>query len=458
MKRIIAVVLSLLVLLATASCTSTPDASLPTAPGNSNEVSPGLESESTPPRGQTDTEAPLPTSETDGHDSRQDSDINPMLGYITGKETVVETKYITFRISKGIYVPYKLEKYADSLYTTIEEVSGLSFRSSPDSLRPVVTIERPDFSVYTNINKTSEVAQAYATGNAALCCPGELFLGKSYTILHELCHVLNMSQEYTYPGKVLSEGFAEYTSYRVLMHLAENDPETYYALWPVQSFINNMMLNSPDAIHKNTMEHWLSNGFPGAMNGDYALGFRLMAYFDDTYEDYTAWIPVVAKMDEDTSTGDLLPDNQIKVITDTYGEKVFDDFYKWLKNNEKRFAWETNIHCDMSMLSDYRIFPEFNAVESIIKLVAYAEYTVAYDNLTIHLDALRFYLETYKDFSTQGLVLNTDAKTVELYDEDGKLIDTISLGHGEISLEGVDKVCLVGKGELTTFEITGFEE
>ena len=364
------------------------------------------------------------------------------IGYITSKYTVIETKYITFEIPEGVYIPYNLEKYADSMYLAMEKVSGLSFINSFNSTRPVVRVM---------------FGPAYADGMIAVCRPDDLFLGKSYAILHELSHVLHHSQPYDGyatkgPGAILTEGFAEYTSYLTLKYLAENDPETYYAIEPIQVFINPREFSS--AIYEKDIKYWIKNGFDDDFKY-YVVGLHLMAYLDNTYGNYTAWIPEVAKIPISPFSDIISPDDQIKAIAKAYGTNALNGFYKWVKNNGTLFAYDDNLYLDMTKLIRYRIFPEYVISDIKIRLSIrdYNNYTVAYNGLTIELDALRHYLEEYKGLPADNLVLHSDAKMIYAHYTNGKTIVKFPW-KGEIILDGVSSLTLVGYGELTEFEIT----
>jgi hypothetical protein len=364
------------------------------------------------------------------------------IGYITSKYTVIETKYITFEIPEGVYIPYNLEKYADSMYLAMEKVSGLSFINSFNSTRPVVRVM---------------FGPAYADGMIAVCRPDDLFLGKSYAILHELSHVLHHSQPYDGyatkgPGAILTEGFAEYTSYLTLKYLAENDPETYYAIEPIQNVIN--FRGTQPFPYEKDIQYWIKNGFDNS-SMHYKVGLYLMAYLDNTYGNYTAWISEVEKMPISPFLANISPNDQIKAIANAYGTNALDGFYKWVKNNGTLFAYDDNLYLDMTKLIRYRIFPEYVISDIKIRLSIrdYNNYTVAYNGLTIELDALRHYLEEYKGLPADNLVLHSDAKMIYAHYTNGKTIVKFPW-KGEIILDGVSSLTLVGYGELTEFEIT----
>ncbi|MBR5731853.1 MAG: hypothetical protein IKX80_00255, partial [Lachnospiraceae bacterium] len=74
--------------------------------------------------------------------------------------------------------------------------------------------------------------------------------------------------------------------------------------------------------------------------------------------------------------------------------------------------------------------------------------------LTVNIAPAEFYLREYKNEDTSGLILHvSEGTTVELYDYDNNLTDTVQTTA--IPLSGVAAVKLVGTGK-TEFSITGY--
>lgn len=379
----------------------------------------------------------------------------PAESFITEESTTIESEYITFEIDSGVFVPAGFTAHADRLYLALEEVSGLSFLNGKYGCRPVVHVERPDLKTYSEINKDSEMAQAYAYADTVVCTPGELFIGRSYTLAHELSHTLQFAQLEPYPGKALCEGFAEYNCFKALRLLEKECPETAFALSPSQWSLSNMHVSRLDRLYEHDMAYWFGSGLEEFMGNDsYGCGFRLMAYFDDVYGDYSTW----SKSYFGSTQDNLSAEEECATVALAYGEDALDGFYPWLKKHAAAFEPDPNFIHDFTALDHVDIYPEFNSFAHYLTLTTDPNGTepVQYSDLTIGLDEARYYFDEYKGYDTDGLILRTDAANVELYDADGTLIGTAP--GGDIELRGVSAVKLAGEGTLRRFIIFGYEE
>lgn len=375
----------------------------------------------------------------------------PETGLVTTEMTVIETKYVTYKIAPDIYVVPDIVSLTDTMCAELENVTGRTFMGGRHYLRPVVYVERPDLTVYTQVDKDTECGAAYAFQNELHICPGDLVIGKGYTLIHELSHVLTYCYCGNHAGTHLMEGFAMYATQLTLEKLEKDAPDVAAAYAPSFWNMSDACLNSENSIYKKDIEYWIRNGFDDAPNGSYASGMRLMAYCDDVYGSFSAWMDTADNYSADPATGSLTPDNQIAVLKRTYGEDSLDGFYDWLKKNKNRFVTEGV--WDISNIRNFDIMPFFCAISSRTKLVDYADMPVKYNDLTIRLDRLRFYLETYKGRDASELVLSTDVDA-QLYGADGMMLRS-EKGDG-ISLDGVSFIKLPGEGTLEIFEITGY--
>ena len=110
-------------------------------------------------------------------------------GYITSKEEILETEHFTIKIDANVYIaPYVLE-YIEIIYDTLEIVSGLKFyneRYNPGKI--IIRVGKPNNEKSPDIEFGS--AYAYSKGSEIYVSSGDLLLGNSYAITHELYHIL----------------------------------------------------------------------------------------------------------------------------------------------------------------------------------------------------------------------------------------------------------------------------
>lgn len=390
-------------------------------------------------------------------------------GYITQEFTTVETEHITFKIDENIYVRNDLAYHADIIYEAIEAVTGMSFTEGPYGKRTVVNVSRPQNADDGTTLSESEVFTAYA-GREVYLPSGDLFIDQSYAIIHELVHVLESSYSEYFSHQVMTEGFATYVTSLVLEYLAENYPDTSVVVGPVESNIYNHDLCS-DEIYSQPMEYWIENGYPLAGNGLYCVGLMFLEYLHDTKGDFTSWIPArdelgyfegtLTENEDGTSFYEdgFTPQMQIDLVKSVYGDDIFDNCYDWLREHESEFIldyyWLDSIIWDLTGISEFDLYPEFNAIENNVDLLV-LDAPIKYNDLTINIATVRFYLEKYKGYETSQIILNTNEECqLELYDENGELIRSCTGGQG-ISLENVYSIKLAGEGTCTEFFITNY--
>lgn len=380
---------------------------------------------------------------------------------ITTQQLSIDTGTLVFDIGPNIFVPANVEQTAHLIAVTMEEVSGLCFDGAgyvntqfPDG-KVHVTVSRD--MLYNNEDwysgrKNSEQGAAYASAFEHACVsPGDLFLGYSYAAIHELGHVLMYRQSEWTHSQLLTEGFAEYTTYLVLRQLYENQPETAIYFDSIYQCLVNIALDNDLALYDQPLEYWFENIYEYAGNGNYAVGFRFMAYLHSVYGDYGKWIPAFEEQysfRSNTTYSDLsATEQQIAVLKATYGDDVLDNFYSWLKENGDRFHARTADPLDLTNTNEIRFYPLFNAVESKIQLQKFN-----YEDLYVSIDSIRMYLGDYKQLDTSDLKLKLSGKVgVNLYQADGSY--TTVLYDSPISLENVSYIKLLGAGTLNSMEI-----
>lgn len=389
-------------------------------------------------------------------------------GYITENNVIIETKHLKFKVEKGIYVIDNLEKYADALYEALETVSGLSFTEGTKSKeKPLVNVDRSVHSeAFRLASEKSELsAAAYAEPTGVTIASGDLFIGSTYAIAHELAHLL--SYRYTekimyHTCKTLQEGYAQYTTYRVLKYLEKNDPEVAASLAAAFTSLNDVVIYDPSVVYNQKAEYWLTHLLPEDVSGNpgYDIGMRMMWYLEETYGNYSEWL----KTAEKNKARNLKKEStQIEVLKNAYGNDVFDGFYPWLKSNESTFLYNDNVTIDYSGTNFMVLYPHFNAISNRTEIFnqmysdANSPTRLKYNNLYICVDEIRNYLENYKDTEADWLILGVSDKcTVKLYDADGKLKNVVT-SQSLISLKDVSYFKLDGEGITNVFYINGYE-
>lgn len=389
--------------------------------------------------------------------------------YITEAPVSVDTGTLVFDIGANVYVPAHLEDTAETVVAAIEKVSGLDF----DGLGNYARSTFPDGKVHVNVSRdalyagnpahadwyrglqTSEVGNAYASsGEHAVVSPGDLFLGGSNAVVHELGHVLMYRQSEWNHCQLLNEGFAEYTTYLTLLELELNAPEAACYLDRSVTNISDMRISNYTELYKYPVEYWFDNTFDFATNNNYAVGFRFMAYLDAVYGDYSKWIPA---FEEAYSYQKIKPDiedsdteKQVQILKRVYGEDVLDNFYPWLKENLEMFDEDTRYWeaIDRTGLEAINWYPTYNAAQSVVRL----DYC-GYRDLYINLETVRKYLSEYKQEDITDLTLTaSEPLKLRLYQADGNYTEVLTR---EISLEGISYIKLVGEGKLDWLEVAG---
>ena len=369
-------------------------------------------------------------------------------GYVTSDKTTVETEHFTFKIDGNDFVPSYLEEYIEVIYDALETASGLSFYNAhynPGKI--IIEVGKVNNERFPE----SEMAGAYAYSIGAkihVSC-GDLLLGNSYAIVHELSHILQYSQSSWSYSRVFVEGFAEYNSYNTIKYLETHNIDVAKSTIANYSHINNMYITGN--IYSQTVEYWIANeseAYDIAGNGPYAVGMRFMDYLKDTYNDYTSWIKYYEKINPYYTNKhvnqEISLENQYKAMKMTYGNNVFNNFYTWLRNHEDRFERQDNKIYDLSKLQYTYIYPEFNATGNYTYL---SNYSFSYKDLYIYIDDARNYLKNYKGKDVSALKLEVGASiTVECYDSTGRLI--AKKKDTSFSLVGVSYIKLVGEGTL----------
>ncbi|MBE6765691.1 MAG: hypothetical protein E7546_07455 [Ruminococcaceae bacterium] len=379
-------------------------------------------------------------------------------GYITDKRTEIETEHVILKVDSNVYVPVYVPEYIEEIYAAVEEASGLTFEGGKFGKKVTILVEKD-----TTHATESEVSTAYAytDGSCTICISsGDLLLGNSYAMVHELSHALNYAHTRRYSCDTLSEGFAEYVCFRAIELLEKESPEVAFSIDTSLSCILNMDISEPEAVYTQSMEYWLENNFPFeyAGNGHYTLGFRFMAYLDDVYGNCSAWIPLCNETADGTH---LKTDTVISILKEAYDDEVLDGFYPWLYKNESKFSPTAVLFdtmTDLSLVDEIAIYPFFMAHDCNTALSDH-NIPVIYKDLCINVEETKQYLRDYKDRDISALSMHIDwyngDKEVDLLDADKKVIKTVS-GKEDIPLDGVSYVVIKGDGVIGSLRVVGY--
>ena len=380
--------------------------------------------------------------------------------FITQDKVQIETDSFVYHIGKGVFVPGHIEQLSDTLAGALEKATGLKIAGkgyakdvySDDRIH--VSIDRSGLSVIQSYTGVSELGPAYASAkDHATISPGELYLYQYYSVVHEAAHVIRFKQSGWSFDNPLEEGFAAYTTYRVLADLEKTDPAAAYYLGTSASAIWDMSIQDYGPLYEKPIEHWLEYGYEYSGNQNYCVGFRFMWYLQEVYGDYSRWITEYEAAYPSAGRSDLVSMNSvIKILKKTYGADVLTGFYPWLKQNEALFedAPQYEKFSDMTQVQALNLYPKFQFGASCTELTK-----ILYRDLYVNLETAYTYLEDYKQIDISSLTLyNPDGVTINLYRADGTY--TTSSGETEISLEGIRYIKLVGSGQLSKLQIHGY--
>jgi|GEM_PF-2097753 len=387
-------------------------------------------------------------------------------GTITETRTVLEAGDVLLTIDPNVYVPEYTEEYTKILIDALETASGLSYSDAKYNSNPVnIHVTKAGTDAGSGTRAECEVASAWASSGTSRTLDissGDLFLGNSGALAHELSHTLSYSHSQKTFNTVATEGFAEYNAYKALTLLERNAPHVAYSLDMSCSCILDMDIPDPSTVYTNSIEYWMEKDFPFEYsgNGSYSLGFRFMAYLDDVYGNYSKWLTISDELEYNGI--DTPMEIQLNSFRLAYGEDVFDGFYPWLKKNESRFIVDyfTVENYDMRGVNFIEIYPFFMYHDCATMLVNHMPAHVKYDDLYIDLEEARKYLSEYKLREIDNLVLEIEwvegDKAIELFDKSGKSLGVLT-NETLIPLDNVSYVLLKGEGSVGNFSISGYK-
>ncbi len=376
---------------------------------------------------------------------------NLSYGRITTGYTKLNTKHLELSVPLKVYIPDDLVENVDIVTSAMEKVSGMQFEGNPKYSSELLSVQ-----VEKMWGTERELGNAYAFAGNVYMSPGDLV--ELSALIHECSHALQYNQSGWSYCEWAMEGIATYTRYKTQAYIEQQYPE----LVPIAGFVdqsfNDLVITDYDELYKHPMEYWVENTFEYSWNDNYPIGFRFMWYLDEVYGDYTKWIYEYEKINpyylSDKVSNKVEPEDQIKIFKTVYGEDVFEDFYRWLEMNRKRFVSGTV--ADLSHAEKIQVYPTC----AYSKINYSLQHSFRYQDLFVDIAVGREYLNEYKGKNTQDMVLSVSEGTVlELYDAEGNLLrkEGPTQRDQQIPLDGVSYLKLVGSGTLTQFIIEGFE-
>lgn len=415
----------------------------------------------------------------------------PEGDYITAAAETVDTGTVVFDLGQNVYVPGNLAQMIEPMVAAMEKVSGLDFDGAgyarseyPDGKVHVLASRNnlyagnPEYSWYQGL-QTSEYGMAYASASShAEISPGDLVLGNSNAMIHELGHVLMFRQSEWNYCQLLSEGFADYTNYLTLLELEQNNPVVCYYFDRAVDVLCDMQIFNYAELFKEPVEHWFENTFEFAGNGNYAVGFRFMAYLRDVYGDYSKWIPAAEQAycyRQKKGSSDQMPVmRQIEVLKTAYGEDVLEGFYPWLQDHLDQFDGESQkmtTRANWSALEGVNWYPVYNAISSMARMESFH-----YEDLYLNVETVRRYISQYKGEDAASLSLVTSRPVqVRLYKADGTYTTVLTKAWNDgynydwpsyndshqvmenygLALDDISYIRLLGDGDMEYMEIVG---
>ncbi len=385
-------------------------------------------------------------------------------GYVSTQKTYIETEYVLFEIEPNVYIIGDLATRTDEVCRALENATGLKFNNAQYGGKKIlVHVDRQE-----PIREGSEMSagNGYAVSGASRSSRGDncmhyvdlpsphcLFTDRSTTLIHELAHVLRFCQSSADFTELLEEGFAEYVTYKTVLHLEKQKSSTGFLLSSSTYVGINFEIYDFDYTSKN-LTHWLSlASWSGYNKVHYPFGCNLMAYLDSKFGNYTNWTKTSA-------TGALSGDAEMQLLQSLYGNNFADGFYAWIKANPitgEAYGHFYNPYSQKTMdltgygpLSFYASFPNYS-----IFTCEFSPHSFKYKDLYINLEEAKHFLRDYKGRNIDNLCLTlSDSVTVQYFDKNGVML--MESKEQLVNVKNVSYIKLVGSGYLGKMELVGY--
>jgi len=376
-------------------------------------------------------------------------------GYITEGAIVIETDYCIFEIEPNVYVRNDLPAVADRTCEIIESITGKSFSVKQEKMR--VRVVKDNFEDGGLVK--AENSYPFAMYDYIQIAPYDLFIGNSSEFIG--CAASYLEQQYTNPvyvGTVLNGGFANHITYKVLKEIEEDFTDLMPYYYPSEQVLLNMAIDNTAALTSKPLEYWLEDGFYNySSNGLFSIGFALMDFLDDEYNDCTNWFDYVGA-GEDSYYRSLSNQEILSTLSMAYGDDVEEKFYSWFSDNASNYVYDYGSYITIDATEVYSTFmyPSYLWFGNETWLWG-SNNNVHYKDLSINLKPLYYYLESYKgeDISKLKLVTSEEVHMIT-YDFDGNLMDEYE-SESIIRLDNVGSVLLEGEGTVQ-IKVIGYEQ
>lgn len=348
-------------------------------------------------------------------------------------ETTFSTEHFNMEISAGVYLTPNYLNYIETIFETMEDVSGLNFKEK-------VTIKL----------QTGNVAGG---GPYVIINHNDFILSPCGAFTHELAHCLDRQYNNAYlPTKTLVEGFATYVEFLTVQRIKE----THHDLYAITGLVDSVERDVDqlgDKMYLYDFEEKLLHLERDELvaNSQYEVGSRFFSYLDHRYGDFCGW---VKEYDLNAGNGNEWEtlDGWKQAIKEYYNNpNVISEFYDYQRgfgNRLKTFCTYTEVlNYDMFLYSDMTGINKYNFHFNLVwKKNLQGKLNIIYKDLYINLESARAMLNS-QNIQYAELRLKPNSKIfIEFYDSYNRLVKTINNSTTEVSLGGVSYIKLVGSG------------
>ena len=348
-------------------------------------------------------------------------------------ETTFSTTYFNMEIAAGVYLTPNYLNYIETIYETMEEVSGLDFKEK-------VTVK------LLAGNGAGGGPYVIINHNDFILSPGGAFS-------HELAHCLDKQYSNAFlPTKTLSEGFATYVEFLTVQRIKE----THYDLYAITGLVDSVeedVNQLGDKMYLYDFEEKLLHLDRDELvgNSQYEVGSRFFSYLDHRYGDFCGWMNEydlnVGSSDERETL-----DGWKEAIKEYYNNpEVISEFYDYQRSFGNRLqtfctytevlTYDDFVDSDMTGITKYNFHFNLAYVPQ-----AQGRFYVIYKDLYVNLESARAMLNSqHIQYSDIALKVNSNT-IIEFYDVNNNIIKTINSTPSPVSLGGVSYIKLVGSG------------
>ncbi|MBQ3047820.1 MAG: hypothetical protein IJD48_02270, partial [Clostridia bacterium] len=340
------------------------------------------------------------------------------------QDTTEETEHFIINIEKGSYVSANYKAIIEKIFDVEERVTGLKF----------------DTKIIIDVNDTNYPS---CSGLTLHLTPADLLFSADSAFIHELAHALDHSQTDKFLAtSVLTEGFATYVEYLTTKELYLKDPITYAYVGTMINVLEDVSFLG-NQIYLYDFENYLLNIGRDELkpNSQYEIGAKLFAYLDYKYGDFCSW------MTDNTYKTSNLTDWKTNIKSFYKDNNLFDNMYKHYQISGDKYhnflgaGYNSNFstNLDLTAINKYNYYLDFSKSADFQGYIS-----ITYKDLYINIDSARNQLQK-AGIQYSNLYLKTSKGiTIELYNSNGNLIQSVSGNTNNFSLYGVSYIKLTG--------------